>query len=487
MEPTRVEHDSMGAIEVPAQALWGAHTERARSHFRLSGLTMPAGLIAALGLLKQHAARANRELGLLEPRLAEAIMQAGAEVAAGRWGGHFPLDVFQTGSGTSTNMNANEVIANRANQILGSPLGTRSPVHPNDHVNLGQSSNDVMPSAIHLAVRQRAASLRAALVELEDALAERAQAFAAVIKPGRTHLQDAVPVTLGQEFSGYAAQIAHGIARLDAACPHLEELALGATAVGTGLNAHPEFAGRVIAGLAAQTGLPFRAADNRFEALGARDALVAFTGALNGIAVSVMKIANDLRLLASGPRAGLGEINLPVLQPGSSMMPGKVNPVVPEALMQIAAQVMGAHHAVSIGGQHGTLELNTMMPMMAYNTLFAAEILERGAILLGRDCIAGITANEEQCARGVERSLANATPLALRIGYDRAAKVVQRAWREGRTVREIVLEERLLTAAEVDRILDPRGMLGPAGDRSRDPGAASGPGLRAGPPPVASP
>jgi len=256
-----------------------------------------------------------------------------------------------------------------------------------------------------------------------------------VIKPGRTHLQDAVPITLGMEFSGYAAQIEHAVERLDAACPHLEELALGGTAVGTGLNAHPEAATRIIAALAGVTGLPLRAAHNRFEALGARDALVAFAGVLNTIAVSVMKIANDLRLLASGPRAGLGEISLPALQPGSSIMPGKVNPVVPEALIQVAAQVMGAHHAISIGGQHGPLELNMMMPMMAYNALFAARILENGARLLGRQCVAGITANVEQCARGVEWSLANATPLALSIGYDRAAQVAQRAWREGRTVR----------------------------------------------------
>ncbi len=471
METMRVERDSMGEVSLPSWAYWGAQTERARRTFRISGQTWPAELIAVLGLIKQHAAVVHSDLGLLDARLGEAIGQAAGEVAAGRWDAHFPLDIFQTGSGTSANMNANEVIANRANEALGSPLGSRRPVHPNDHVNLGQSSNDVIPTAIHIAVRRRAASLRGALAGLQAAFEEQARELAGVIKPGRTHLQDAVPITLGMELSGYAAQIEHGLERLDAACPHLEQVALGGTAVGTGLNAHPEAAGRIIAALAAATGLPLRPARNRFEAMGARDALVAFTGALNTIAVSVMKIANDLRLLSSGPRAGLGEISLPALQPGSSIMPGKTNPVVPEALCQVAAQVMGAHQAVSIGGQHGSLELNTMMPMMAHNALFAARILEQGAGVFGQACVVGITANVEQCARGVEWSLANATPLAPRIGYDRAAQVAHRAWREGRTVRAVVLEEGLLSAEEAEEILDPRRMLGPG----RDPEAAGRP------------
>jgi len=460
METMRVERDSLGEVSLPSWAYWGAQTERARDTFRISGLVWPAELIAALGLIKQHAAVVHRDLGLLEPRLAEPIIQAAGEVAIGQWNAHFPLDIFQTGSGTSTNMNANEVIANRASEILGSPLGSRHPVHPNDHVNLGQSSNDVIPTAIHVAVRLRAGSLRGALAELQAALDGKAGELAGVIKPGRTHLQDAVPITLGMEFSGYAAQIEHGIARLDAACPDLEQVALGGTAIGTGLNAHPGAADRMIAALATATGLALRPASNRFAAMGAQDALVAFMGVLNTIAVSVMKIANDLRLLSSGPRAGLGEISVPILQPGSSIMPGKVNPVVLEALIQVAAQVMGAQQAVSIGGQHGPLELNMMMPMMAYNALFAARILEHGAAVLAGKCIAGITANVEQCARGVEWSLANATPLAPRIGYDRAAQVAQRAWREGRTVRAIALAEGLLTEAEADEILDPRKMLG---------------------------
>jgi len=354
-------------------------------------------------------------------------------------------------------MNANEVIAHRANELLGG----RATVHPNDHVNLGQSSNDVFPTAIHVAVRGALESLERALAGLQEALDAKAREFADVIKLGRTHLQDAVPMTLGQEFSGYAAQIAAGRQRLRATHAHLEELALGGTAVGTGLNTHPAFADRVIARLRERTGLPFRPAPNRFEALAARDALVETIGALVAVAVSATKIANDLRLLASGPRGGLGEITLPALQPGSSIMPGKVNPVVPEAVMQVSAQVMGCHTAVMIGGQHGLLELNTMMPMMAWNTLTAIALLERALRLLEERGVRGIRAEVETCAGRVAGSLALATPLARRLGYDRAAAIAQRAAAQGKTIREIVVAEGILSEREADELLDPRAMLGP--------------------------
>jgi len=455
MSDARVERDSMGEVSVPVDALWGAQTQRAVENFRISGWRLPPPLIAALGLVKACAAEVNRDLGLLDAPLADAIARAAEEVAAGRCDDQFPVDVFQTGSGTSSNMNANEVIAHRASALLGAP------VHPNDHVNLGQSSNDVFPTAIHLAARGELESLERALAALQEALEAKAREFADVIKLGRTHLQDAVPITLGQEFSGYAAQIAHGRQRLRASYAHLEELALGGTAVGTGLNTHPEFAERVIRRLEQRTGLPFRPAPNRFEALAARDTLVETMGALATIAVSATKIADDLRLLASGPRGGLGEITLPALQPGSSIMPGKVNPVVPEAVMQAAAQVMGCHTAVMIGAQHGSLELNTMMPMMAWNTLTAIGLLTRALHLLDERCVCGIRAEVETCARRVEGSLALATPLARRLGYDRAAEIAQRARAAGKTIREIVREEGILPEREADELLDPRTMLGP--------------------------
>ncbi len=462
MNETRTERDSMGEVSLPAGAYWGAQTERARRAFRISGLKMPRELIRAGAQIKTHASVALQQLGELDEERATAIARAAREVAEGTWDDHFPLDLFQTGSGTSTNMNLNEVIANRANELLGSPLGSRAPVHPNDHVNKGQSSNDVIPTAIHIAVRRKASDLDEALHGLAAALWERARAMDDVLKPGRTHLQDAVPMTLGQEFSGYATQMEHGRERLRGTFAHLEELALGATAIGTGLNAPPGFAEHVIAALAEETGLPLRPAHNRFEALAARDALVALTGALNSIAVAVMKIANDLRLLSSGPRAGLAEITLPALQPGSSIMPGKINPVVPEALIQVSAQVMGAHLAVSVGGQHGPLELNMMMPMMAHNTLHAVEILGNGLTLLNTHCVAGVEADREKCAQWVEWSLANVTPLARRVGYDRAAAIAHRAWKERRTVRDVALDEGVLSAEEADQVLDPRAMLGPS-------------------------
>ncbi|MFH1143054.1 MAG: class II fumarate hydratase [Candidatus Eisenbacteria bacterium] len=457
----RFERDSMGEIGIPEWAYWGAQTQRAVENFTVSGLVLPGELICALGLIKHHAAIVNRDLGLLAPATAAAIAQAAEEVASGGWREHFPVDVFQTGSGTSSNMNANEVIANRANELLGAERGTRSPVHPNDHVNRGQSSNDVFPSAMHIAARRRAAALVESLAELESALAKKSEEFATIVKLGRTHLQDAVPMTLGQEFSGFAAQVGQSRRHLEASFGGIEALALGGTAIGTGINAHPRFAEQVIARIATATGIPFRPAENRFAALAGREAMVALMGGLNVVAVAMMKIANDLRLLASGPRAGLGEIVLPALQPGSSIMPGKVNPVIPEMAIQVAAQVMGQHVAVTIAGQTGPLELNMMMPLMAYNALQAIDLLDAAAALLAEKCVAGIAADEKRCAALVEQSLALATPLALRVGYDRAALIAERAWREGRTIREIAIEEGLLTAAEAAEVLDARRLARP--------------------------
>jgi fumarate hydratase class II len=458
----RIERDSLGEVAIPSWAYWGAQTQRAVENFPVSGLALPEELITSLALIKQHAAEVNRELGGLEPVVAEAISSAAGEVIAGKWRGHFPVDVFQTGSGTSTNMNVNEVIANRANELLGAPLGARHPVHPNDHVNRGQSSNDVFPSAIHMAARQATARLGLSLAALEEALDRKSVEFAAIVKLGRTHLQDAVPMTLGQEFSGYAEQIRIGRVHIESCLSDLEELALGGTAVGTGLNADPRFAERVIARIAAATDIPFRRARNRFAALAGREALVALMGAAETVAVSLMKIADDLRLLSSGPRAGLGEIALPALQPGSSIMPGKVNPVIPEMVMQVAAHVMGNRLAVSVGGQHGPLELNMMMPLSAYHTLQALGLLSAAASLLAGKCVAGITADQARCAALVEQSLALATPLALRVGYDRAAEVVRRARESGRTIREQAISDGVLTEAEADAVLDPRKMAEPS-------------------------
>lgn len=461
MSDVRIEKDSMGEVRVPAQAYWGAQTQRAVENFPISGWRMPRPFIRALGLIKRYAAEVNAELGLLDRRIADAIIQAAEEVIEGKWDDHFPVDVFQTGSGTSSNMNANEVIANRANEILGSPLGSRHPVHPNDHVNRGQSSNDVIPTAIHIAARLELEKLLEALRELHQALEKKAEEFKDVIKIGRTHLQDAVPMTLGQEFSGYATQIAHGIRRIENTLPHVEELALGGTAVGTGLNTHKEFPPRVIRKIAERTGIPFKEAENRFEALAARDAMVELAGALNTLAVSLMKIGNDLRLLSSGPRTGIAEITLPALQPGSSIMPGKVNPVIPEMIIQVAAYVMGAHLAVTIGGQNAPLELNIMKPLIAHQVLWSIHILTNGVKTFTHKCVVGIQANRKRCEELVEWSMALVTPLALKIGYDRAAQVAYKAYKEGKTVRQVVVEDGILSEEEAANVLDPRSMLGP--------------------------
>jgi len=456
----RRESDTMGEVALPAWAYWGAQTQRAVENFGVSDKRIPPLMIRALGLIKQTAAEVNAQLGTVPEDLAEAVARAAGEVGEGRWNDHFPIDVFQTGSGTSWNMNANEVIANRANELLGSPLGTRKPVHPNDHVNRGQSSNDVIPTAIHIADRIAAGQLLAALEELERSLRAKAGQFAEVIKIGRTHLQDAVPMTLGQEFSGYASQIRKGAKRLGNALPHLEELALGATAVGTGLNAHPKFAPKVIERIAARTKLPFRQAENLFEALACRDAQAELMGALNVLAGSLLKIGNDLRLLSSGPRAGLGEIKLPSLQPGSSIMPGKVNPVIPEMVIQAAVYVKGKAASVSMAASSAPLELNIMMPLIAYETLDSLTLMANTARALAERCIRGIEADPERCAEWVEWSLALVTPLATRIGYDKAAEIAYRAFKEKKTVRRLLDETGLLSSEEVDKALDPRSMTG---------------------------
>ncbi len=456
MSDYRIETDTLGEVKVPATAYYGAQTQRAYENFQISGYRFPRQFIRALGIIKRAAAETNLKLCLLEKDIARAIMKAANEVIDGKFDHDFVVDVYQTGSGTSTNMNANEIIANRANEILGGKLGSKQPVHPNDHVNLGQSSNDVIPTAIHIAALEGLQkSLVPALQYLHDELQRKAAEFDPIIKIGRTHLQDAVPMRMGQEFSGYASQIAHGIEHIRSAENHLRELALGGTAIGTGINTHKKFAELTIQKISYYTGISFVAAANRFEALAARDAVVAVSGQLKTIAVSLLKIANDLRWLNSGPRCGIGEITLPSLQPGSSIMPGKVNPVIPESMMMLCATVMGNDTAITIGGQHGNFELNVMMPMMAYHLLESIRLLTHGARNFGERCVAGIVANRERAESLVEQSLALATALAPQIGYDAAAQIAQAAFASGKTVRQVALEQNILPAEVLDRILDP--------------------------------
>jgi fumarate hydratase class II len=459
MAETRTERDSLGPVEVPADAYYGAQTERARRNFPVSGLTFPRRFIAAMGMIKSEAAAVNQEMGIVDKKVATAIRQAAEEVVDGTLDAHFPLDIFQTGSGTSTNMNVNEVISNRAIEILGGERGSKDPVHPNDHVNAGQSSNDTIPTAIHLSAYQAISEeLEPALTRLAAALEAKAEASDEVVKIGRTHLQDAVPVRLGQELSGYARQVRNGLERLAAAKPRLAELALGGTAVGTGLNAPPGFAERVIRRLAERTGYPLVAAPNRFEALAAKDACVEASGALKTVAVSLTKVANDLRWLSSGPRCGIGEISLPSLQPGSSIMPGKVNPVIPEAVLMVAAQVVGNDATIAVAGMSGSFELNVMMPVIAYDLLQSITILANVSRLLAERCVEGIEASQERVQEMVERSLAMCTALAPRIGYDAAAKIAKEAFASGRTVREVAREAGVLPEEELDQLLDPRRM-----------------------------
>ena len=461
MSATREERDSLGPVSVPADAYYGAQTQRARENFPISGRGMPRRFIEALGIIKAAAAAVHREMGAIEREKADAIERAAREVARGERDADFVVDVFQTGSGTSTNMNANEVIANRASELLGRPRGS-SHVHPNDDVNRAQSSNDVIPTALHVSARLAIErDLLPALDLLAGSLERKARAFAGAVKLGRTHLQDATPITVGQEFGGWAAQVRAGISRARRAGDALRELALGGTAVGTGLNAPPGFAARVIARISAETGLDFAEARDHFEAQGARDAALEASGALKTVAASLAKIAEDVRLLASGPRAGLGELRLPSLQPGSSIMPGKVNPVLCESVTQVAAQVIGNDAAITVGAIRGQLELNVFMPLIAHNLLESVSLLASVTVLFAQRCIDGIEIDEARIGAAVERSLAMATPLAPLIGYDRAAALAKEAWQSGRTVREVALEQGVLPRDELDRALDPRRQVHP--------------------------
>jgi len=457
---TRMETDSMGAIEVDHDRYWGAQTERARHNFQVSPHRIPLPFLRALCLIKGVAAQTNAELGLLEPAVAGALDQAAREAFGGSFDGEFPLDVFQTGSGTSWNMNANEVLAGRANEILGGTRGGKTPVHPNDHVNLGQSSNDVIPATLNVSCRLEAQKLAQALDRLATAFQTKAAEFAFIVKIGRTHLQDAVPMTLGNEFGAFARQIRLGAERVRATFTRLEELALGGTALGTGLNTHPEFGVRAAAHLEARLGMPFRQAENLYEAIAARDSQVELMGALNTVATSLLKIGNDLRLLSSGPRTGFGEIRLPSLQPGSSLMPGKVNPVILEMLNQACAHVMGKHLSVTIAGQNAPLQLNIMMPLLAHEVLGSLELLTNCCDTLAVSCVAGMEADAQRATEQVERSLALVTPLALVIGYDRAAALSKQALDENKTIRQLVLEQKLLSEKELNRVLDPRVLAG---------------------------
>ncbi len=455
---TRVERDSMGEMDVPEDALWGASTQRAVLNFPISGVRFSRRFIQALGIVKAAAAATNAELGTLDAKLAEAIERAANEVASGEHDAHFVLDVFQTGSGTSTNMNANEVIANRAMQILGTG-GPR--VHPNDHVNASQSSNDVIPTTLHVAARTALEEdLLPALRRLHACLTDKAREFDDAVKIGRTHLMDATPVRLGQEFAGWARQVELGIERARRASEELAELALGGTAVGTGLNCPPGFPEKAIARIARASGLVFREAADHFEAQGGRDAAVSASGALKTIAVSLFKIANDVRLLGSGPRCGIGELRLPAIQPGSSIMPGKVNPVICESVTQVAAQVVGNDAAVAVGGMNGHLELNVFIPVIARNVLESIRLLARVSDVFVEKCLSGIEANRERAETLIEGSLAMVTVLAPKIGYDAAAAIAKESFETGRSVRELCREKKVLPDAELDALLDPRQQTG---------------------------
>jgi fumarate hydratase class II len=460
VDETRVERDSMGEMRVPINAYYGASTQRAVLNFPISDLRFPREFIRALGQIKQAAAQTNAELGTVDPQIANAISQAAQEVIEGKLDDHFVLDIFQTGSGTSTNMNANEVIANRASELLGGSRGSRK-VHPNDHVNFGQSSNDVIPSAIHLsALLSIEYDLIPALQGLQQALQEKAEAFMPIVKTGRTHLQDATPVRLGQEFLGYAGQIERGIARMRHARGELAEVALGGTAVGTGVNTHPEFAARVCRRLSEMNGVEVRETSNHFQAQSTLDNIVEASGALNTLAVSLMKIANDIRWLGSGPRAGIGELELPAVQPGSSIMPGKVNPVIAESVCMVCAQVIGNHTTITVAGQSGNFEINVMMPVAAYNLLQSIRLLAASARNFMEQCIKGLQATSKG-PEMVERGLAICTSLAPVIGYDAAAAISKEAHKTGKTIREIAREKTSLSEEELDRILDPASMTKP--------------------------
>ena len=454
----RIETDTMGEVKVPSDKYWGAQTQRAIDNFPVSGIKFHEIFIQTLGLVKYSAAKSNIELKKIDKKTGEAIMQAAKEVADGKLDDHFMVDIFQTGSGTSTNMNANEVIAERANEILGED----SVVHPNDHVNMGQSSNDVIPTAIHISAKiSLEKELLPVLTEMESILNKQTEEFDGIIKIGRTHLQDATPIRLGQEFSGYANQIKHGIKRINNTLDHLSELPIGGTAVGTGINTHPNFAELVIKNINELTGLNFREAENHFEAQAAKDTVIEVSSALKTAAVSLIKIANDIRFLGSGPRCGIGELILPPVQPGSSIMPGKVNPVMSESLMQVCAQVIGNDTTITTAGAlGGNLELHVMMPVMAYNLLQSIFILANGIKVFTEKCLTGLKADEKKCGEMIEKSLAVCTVLAPKIGYESAAKIAKEAYETGKTIREISAEKNVLTPEELNKVMDPYSMTG---------------------------
>jgi fumarate hydratase class II len=457
----RLERDSMGEVKVPKGAYYGAQTQRAVENFPISGIGFPPRFVRALAIIKHAAASVNQELGLLDSKIADVIRAAASEVMDGKLDKEFVVDIFQTGSGTSTNMNANEVIANRALELFGKERGSKE-VHPNDHVNMSQSSNDVIPTAIHVsALEAIQKDLLPALKELHHALNEKAKEFDRIVKIGRTHLADATPIRLGQEFGGYARQIELSIERIGVAASGLEELALGGTAVGTGINTHPEFPSRTIKKISQMTELPFREAKNHFEAQAAKDAVVQVSGSLKTLAVSLTKIANDLRWLSSGPRCGIGEIGLPDTQPGSSIMPGKVNPVMCESVLQVAAHVIGCDATITICGQAGNFELNVMMPVMALRLLEAISFSANVAKAFTEKCVAGIEANKEHCEEMIEKSLAMVTALAPVIGYDAAAKIAKESYATGKTVREVALAHKVLPPGKLAKILDPWRMTEP--------------------------
>ena len=459
---TRVETDSFGPIKVPADRYWGAQTQRSRQNFKIGWEQMPLPTIHALGIVKQAAAEANMELGVMDKKRGRAIVRAAKEVAAGKLDDHFPLVVWQTGSGTQSNMNANEVISNRAIEILGGTMGSKAPVHPNDHCNMSQSSNDTFPTVMHVAaVNQIDRLLIPALGHLQKALEAKSKEFNKLIKIGRTHLQDATPLTLGQEFSGYAMQIKYGIARVKDTLPRLYQLAQGGTAIGTGLNAPVGFDKNVAAQIAKITGLPFKTAPNKFESLAAHDAIVEASGAMNTLAASLMKIASDIRLLGSGPRSGLGELSLPENEPGSSIMPGKVNPTQCEAMTMVCAQVIGNHTTVTVAGANGHMELNVFKPVMIYSLLQSIQLLGDAANSFTDNCVVGIKANEGRIADLMAQSLMLVTALAPHIGYDNAAKIAKHAHVKGQTLKEAAVELKLVAEADFDRFVQPKKMLGP--------------------------
>jgi fumarate hydratase class II len=462
MTGTRTETDSFGPLEVPADKYWGAQTQRSLMNFKIGTETMPTPLVRAFGIVKRAAALANRDLGVLDPKLADAIADAALEVCEGKFDDNFPLVVWQTGSGTQTNMNANEVIANRAIEMLGGTMGSKSPIHPNDHVNLSQSSNDSFPTAMHIAAASEIVHrLVPGLQQLRSSLSRKSEVFRDIIKIGRTHTQDATPITLGQEFSGYVAQIEYGLRRTKESADYLFELAQGGTAVGTGINCPPGFAEAFAAKVAEITGLPFRTAPNKFEALAAHDAYVFVHGALNTVAVSLFKIANDIRFLGSGPRSGLGELLLPENEPGSSIMPGKVNPTQCEALTMVCAQVMGNETTMSIAGSQGHFELNVFKPVLAYNMLQSIRLLADSSGSFAANCVDGIEANEERIRDLLERSLMLVTALAPKVGYDNATKIAKAAHKNGTTLREEAVGMGFVTAEEFDAIVRPEKMIGP--------------------------